>query len=100
MYFVASPTFKPRMAWPSARVAGDRGRHDGADLDDAVAHRGLADRRRAQQLRQLADAGLDLALLVFGGVVAAVLLEVALLAGRLELLGDVDARGTAQLLEL
>ena len=62
--------------------------------------RRLADGRVAQQLGELADARLDLALLVFGGVVAAVLLEVALFAGGLDLLGDVGARGTAQLLEL
>ena len=76
-------------------VAGDLRGHDGADLDDAVALRRLADGGGAQQLRQLTDARLDLALLVLGGVVAAVLLEVALLASRLDLLGDVDARGTA-----
>jgi uncharacterized protein YejL (UPF0352 family) len=57
---------------PPATVADD-----GARLDDAAAGRGLADLGRLQQRLERADARLDLALLVLGGVVAAVLLEVA-----------------------
>ena len=47
--------------------------------------RGLADLRVLEQLGQLADPRLLLALLLLGGVVAAVLAQVALLAGRLDL---------------
>jgi hypothetical protein len=65
-----------------------------------VALGGLAHGRVAQQLGELADAGLDLALLVLGGVVAAVLLQVALFASGLDLLRDVGARRAAELLEL
>ena len=43
--------------------------------------RRLADLGAAQHVLELADPGLELALLVLGGVVAAVLLEVALVAG-------------------
>ena len=73
-------------------VARDLGGDHSARLDDAVALGSVAHRRVAQQFGQHADAGLDLALLVLGGVVAAVLLEVALFAGRLDLLCDVAAR--------
>src|SRR5690606_30694732 len=74
-------------------LARDLGRDEGAGGDGAIRRRSLADGRRAQQLLELQDACLDLALLVFRGVIAAVLLEVALLARRLDLLGDVDASG-------
>ena len=47
-----------------------------------------ADLGAAQQLLQLADPGLLLGLLVAGGVVAAVLLEIALFAAGVDLGGD------------
>ena len=61
--------------------------------------RRLADPRLAQQVGELTDAGLLLALLVLGGVVAAVLLEVALLAAGVDLRGHRRAAGH-QLVEL
>ena len=66
---------------------------DHAGLDDAVVGRGLADLRAAEHVLELADPGLLLALLVLGGVVAAVLLEVALVARGADLLDDLLARG-------
>src|SRR6478752_2690389 len=72
-------------------AAGDDGGDHGARLDDAVALGRLADRRGLEQLLQGADARLLLALLVLGGVVAAVLLEVAFFAGGLDALGDLFA---------
>jgi hypothetical protein len=66
---------------------------DHAGTGDARARRRLADLGVAQQLGELADAGLELALLVLGGVVAAVLLEVALVARGLDLGDDVGAPG-------
>ena len=56
--------------------------------------------RGAQQLCELADAGLLLALLVLGGVVAAVLLEVALFTRGLDPLGDLLATVRRELREL
>ena len=53
----------------------------------AVADRRVADLGRAQQLLQLHDPALLLALLLAGGVVAAVLLEIALFAPVVDLLG-------------
>ncbi len=53
-----------------------------------------------EQLGQLADAGLVLALLLAGRVVATVLLEVALFAGGLDLGDDVGATRAGELLEL
>ena len=61
---------------------------------------GLADLGATQHVLELTDAGLDLALLVLGGVVAAVLLEVALVAGGADALDDLLAHGTAQVLQL
>ena len=52
-----------------------------AGLDDAVVGRGLADLGALEHVLELADPALVLALLLAGGVVAAVLLEVALVAG-------------------
>ena len=60
----------------------------------------LADLRAAEQLGELADARLLLALLVFRGVVAAVLLEVALFTRGLDALGDLLATARRELLEL
>ena len=66
---------------------------------DLVGLRRLADLGGAQQLLQVADARLLLALLLAGGVVAAVLPEVALLAAGVDLGGDDRAVGD-QLVEL
>ena len=82
-------------------VAGDDRRDDGAGLDDAGALR--APRRPSavfSRCCERADAGLLLALLVLGGVVAAVLLEVALFARGFDPLGDLLAAGRRELLEL
>jgi hypothetical protein len=46
------------------------------------------------------DPGLDLALLILGRVVAAVLLQVALVAGRLDLLRDIDAPRSGKVVKL
>ena len=70
-----------------------------AGLDDAVVRR-LADLGAAEHVLELTDAVLDLALLVLGGVVAAVLLEVALVAGSADPLDDLLADRAAQLLQL
>ena len=63
------------------------------------AGRGGADLGGAQQLLELADPGLLLALLLAGGVVAAVLLEVALLAAGVDL-GSDDGTVRDQLVQL
>ena len=49
---------------------------------------------------ELADPGLHVALEVLGGVVVAVLLEVAELPGGLDLAGDVDAADRGELVVL
>src|SRR6476620_848677 len=81
-------------------VAEDLDGHDHAGLDDTVVGRGLADLRVVEQLGELSDTGLHLALLLARGVVAAVLLEVALLAGLLDLLRDLDATLAGQVVQL
>ena len=60
--------------------------HDRVDVALVVDDHGSLDERA-----QVSDAGLGLALLLFGGVVVAVLAEVAHLACRFDLAGDVDA---------
>ena len=77
-------------------VAGEPVGHLHAGLDDAVVGRGLADLGAAQHVLELPDAGLGLALLLAGGVVAAVLLEVALVAGGADAGDDLAADGPAQ----
>ena len=54
----------------------------------------------AQQVLELADPGLVLALLLASGVVAAVLAQVALIAGGFDALGDLGTTGPAEVLEL
>src|SRR5690606_38909493 len=54
----------------------------------------------AQQVLELADARLDPPLLLAGGVVAAVLLEVALLARGIDLLSDIGTTGALQSFQL
>src|SRR6185437_16422542 len=81
-------------------AAGNERRDHRAGLDDTGADRHLADLGMLQQLLESADAGLLLALLVLRGVVAAVLLEIALFACCLDALRDLLATGRRQLLEL
>ena len=61
---------------------------------------GLADLGAQQHRLELLDLALELALLLAGGVVAAVLLEVALVAGGADPRHDLLAAGTLDLLEL
>ncbi len=49
---------------------------------------------------ELADAALDLALLVLGGVVAAVLLQVAFVSSGFDLLRDLYTSGAGQVVKL
>ena len=72
---------------------------DHAGGDGVRRRRGVADLGGAQQFLELPDPGLLLALLLAGGVVAAVLLEVALLASGVDLRGD-DGAVRDQLVEL
>src|SRR5690606_6851532 len=81
-------------------LAGDRRGDDHAGLDDAVVRRSLTDVGVAEQLGELVDPPLHLALLLARRVVAAVLLEVSLGAGGLDALGDLGASGPGQVLEL
>jgi hypothetical protein len=54
----------------------------------------------AEQCSELADAGLDLALLLLGCVVATVLLEVALLPGCFNLLDDLCPASAGKVVQL
>ena len=72
---------------------------DAAGTDDAVARRG-DDLGVLEQVLELADAALHVALLVLGGVVVAVLGQVAELAGSFDLAGDLDATTCREVLEL
>src|SRR6266542_2373335 len=58
------------------------------------------DDRRAEDLLELADAGLHHALLVLGGVVVGVLSDVAMLASHADRLGDTLATGGLELVQL
>ena len=58
------------------------------------------DHRLVEQLGQLADAGLHAALVVPGGVVVGVLVQVAELPGRLDGAGDVDPAPGGKVLQL
>ena len=53
-----------------------------------------------EQVLELADPALHVALLVLGGVVVAVLGEVAHLAGAFDLVGDLDAAAGGEIVEL
>ncbi len=68
-------------------------------VDDGVHLRGLDDLGVLEQVLELADATLHVPLLVLGGVVAGVLLEVALFAGDFDLVGDLDAATRRQIVE-
>src|SRR3546814_476378 len=72
---------------------------DHAGLDDTVVGRGLADLGTTKDVLELADPRLLLALLVLGGVVAAVLLQVALVARSGDLLDDLLAQRSLEVLE-
>src|SRR5690606_38712875 len=72
--------------------------HTHARLDDAIISR-VADGCLAQQSCQLADAGLDLALLFFRGVVPAVLLQVALITRGLDAFRDLIAATTTEVVK-
>src|SRR5699024_6044729 len=83
-----------------ALLAGHGDLHDHAGLDDAVVLRGLADHGVLQEPLEVRDARFQLALLLAGGVVAAVLLEVPFVASRGDALGDLGASRALELLEL
>ena len=70
----------------------DRDRH--ARADHPVGARRAADAGVLQDVLERDDPGLHLALLVLGRVVPAVLAQVALVPGRLDLLRDVNAPGS------
>ena len=74
-------------------------RDDGARPDDAGLGGG-DDLGVLEDRLELADAALHVALLVLGGVVVAVLGEVAELAGPLDLRGDLDAAPRGEVVEL
>src|ERR1039457_2619568 len=76
----------------------DRDRHAGADY--AIGARRLANPGVLQDVGDLADPALHLALFVLGRVVAAVLAQVAFSPGRLDLLRDLDAAWTRELVKL
>ena len=67
--------------------------------DDALVA-ALDDLGGLEHVLELADAALHVALLVLGGVVVAVLAEVADQSGRLDLLGDLDAAPGGEVVEL
>ncbi len=75
-------------------------RHGHARAHDTVGTRRFADLRVRQDVGELVDSGLLLALLLLGGVVSAVLLQVALIPSRLDLLGDVDPALTGEVIQL
>ena len=62
--------------------------HDGADQGDAGLLWSFTDGGVVQQLLEVGDAGLFLALLLAGGVVATILLEVTLFAALIDLGGQ------------
>ena len=70
-----------------------------ADADLAL-RAGLDDLAVLEQVLELADPALHVALLVLGGVVVAVLAEVAQLAGPLDLVGDLDPAAGGEVVEL
>ena len=81
-------------------AAGHQSRDNHAGLDDAVVGGGLADLGVLQHFLEGLDAGLVHGLLVACSVVAAVLAQVALLAGRVDEARDLDALDLDALLQL
>ena len=81
-------------------VAGNPGDDDHAGLNDAIVSGRLAHVGVAEQDRELADAGLNLALLLLGGMVAAVLLEVPLLPGCIDLLDNLRPARAGKVVQL
>ena len=77
-------------------VADELVGHDGAGGDGAVVGGGVADLGALEHVLELADLALELALLLAGRVVAAVLLEVALVAGLADLGDDLLAHGALE----
>ena len=69
-------------------------------VDDDPCVAALDDLGVLEDVLELADAALHVALLVLGRVVVAVLAEVAEQAGRLDLLGDLDAAARGEVVEL
>jgi len=89
------------VSWGRRLVAIGEAHGDGhAGLHDAVVRGCLADAGTVQQLGQLADARLLLALLLLGGVVAAVLAKVTLLARGLDPGGQLVATFARHVVEL
>src|SRR5436190_19793608 len=82
------------------RVVTEVHRDDHARTGDAGLGRRLANLRLAEQLLQLTDACLRLALLLLGSVVAAVLLEISLFPRRLDPLDDLGAARAGEVVEL
>ena len=74
-------------------VAGEPDGHGHPRPDYPVGPRRLPDAGMLQDVLELDDPPLDLALLLLGGVVAAVLAQVTLIPGGLDLLRDVDTPG-------
>ena len=81
-------------------AAGHQGGDDHAGLDDAVVGGGLADLGVFEHLLEGLDAGLVHGLLVTGGVVAAVLAQIAFLAGGVDEARDLDALDLDAFLQL
>src|SRR5229473_1918849 len=81
-------------------VTGEPDRHGHARPDHALSPWRLADPGVLQDVLDLPDARLLLALLLLGRVVAAVLPQVALVSGGLDLLRDLHTRGAGQIVEL
>src|SRR6266849_1759801 len=81
-------------------VALEPDRHRHARTDHAIRARRLADPRVVEDVLQLVDAGLLLALLLLRRVVAAVLAQVPLVSGRLDLLGDLDTARPGEVVQL
>ena len=81
-------------------AARNQGSDDHAGLDDAVVGRGLSDLCMLQHFLEGLDAGLVHGLLVARGVVAAVLAQVAFLAGCINEARDLDALDLDALFQL
>src|SRR5712691_370594 len=81
-------------------VALEPDRHRHAGTDHAIGARRLPDTRVVQDVLQLVNAGFLLALLLLRRVVTAVLAQVTLVPGRLDLLGDLDTAGPGKVVQL
>src|SRR5215467_10105800 len=81
-------------------VSGEADRDGHARAYDPVGAGRLADPRVVQDVHDLEDPALPLALLFLGGVVAAVLPQVALVPGGLDSLGDLRAPFAREVVQL